>query len=145
MQCKCNSCQAKVQVQVQSLKLKFKVKSKVFKSKRTWTLLTLLSYSPPTTHPPPPPLNFSSSSRSPTVKCYTFLETSHDFLLELHVICKFLQLIIAKRENELKKKDKERKSQISFAWPSRLQSSSFNSHSCKILSGFLGFGKMRGR
>ena len=37
------NCQAKVQVQVQSLKSKSKVKSKVFKSKRTWTLLTVLS------------------------------------------------------------------------------------------------------
>ena len=43
--------QAKVQVQVQSLKSKFKVKSKSLKSQRTWTLLTVLSYSPPpTTH-----------------------------------------------------------------------------------------------
>ena len=42
-----SNCQAKVQVQVQSLKSKSKVKSKVFKSKRTWTLLTLKSYSPP--------------------------------------------------------------------------------------------------
>ena len=80
-------CQAKVQVQVQSLKskAKSKVKSKVL-SLGTWTL-AYTKIIQPTHHPPP--LNFSSTSRGPIVKCYTFLETSHDPLLELQVISNF--------------------------------------------------------
>ena len=30
------------------------------------------------TPPPPPTVNFSGTSRGPTPKCYTFLESSHD-------------------------------------------------------------------
>ena len=95
------NCQAKVQVQ--SLKSKSKVKSKVLSQKDLDFAYSKIKQ--PTTHPPPPPENFSNTSRGPTVKCYTFLDTSYDPLLELQVISKFLQtilqLIFAKRENEI--------------------------------------------
>ena len=52
-----------------------KVKEKV-KEKKDLTLLTVWS----SLHHPPthPTINFSNTSRGPTTKFYTFLETSHD-------------------------------------------------------------------
>ena len=38
--------------------------------------------------PPPPTLNFSGTSRGPTTKCYTFLETSYDPRLRSQLRCK---------------------------------------------------------
>ena len=66
---------------------------------RTWTLLTVLSLlHPPTT------LNFSDTSRGPTTKCYTFLETSHDPCLRSQLRCKifanFLQPYFANPQYE---------------------------------------------
>ena len=112
------NCQAKVQVQVQSLKSKFKVKSKVFKSKRTWTLLTVLSKSPP------PPENFSNHfQRSYSQVLYLFGNLSWPstrIASHLQISAKYFATHFCK---ERKWDLKERKSQISFAWPSRLQSS----------------------
>ena len=72
------NCQVKV-------KMKSKVKSKLQRSKDQkllWTFAYCIVISPPhlitacaTTHPT---LNFSNTSRGPTPKCWTFLETTHD-------------------------------------------------------------------
>ena len=72
-----------------SLKSSQKVKSKVRTWKDlglgTWTLLTVLSlHHPPTTTT----VNFSDTSRGPIIKCYTFLETSHDPQLGSQLRCK---------------------------------------------------------
>ena len=53
-----------------------------------------------TTIPPHPTANFSDTSRGPTTKCYTFLETSHQPQLGSKLRCKyfanfFLQLYFA--------------------------------------------------
>ena len=101
------NCQAKVQVQSQvqsqvqksSPKVKSKsqiqksspkVKSKV-RSLKSWVQDLDFAYSIITTphhHPPPTTLNFSDTSRGPTTKCYTFLETSHDPWLRSQLRCK---------------------------------------------------------
>ena len=47
----------------------------------TTSCATLLPHVPPT-------LNFSDTSRGPTIKCYTFLETSHDPQLGSQLRCK---------------------------------------------------------
>ena len=66
-------------------------KDKIVKRKSEGLDLTLKS-----SRPPPnnrlchPPNNFYSTSRGPTIKCHTFLETSHDPLLELQLIGKNL-------------------------------------------------------
>ena len=73
------NCQAKV-------KTKSKVKSKLQRSKDQkllWTFVYSIVISPP--HPT---LNFSNTSRGPTPKCYTFLETSHDPRLRSKLRCK---------------------------------------------------------
>ena len=71
------------------------VQRKSQKEPRTWTLLTVLSSPPPYNlmHPPynlmhHPTLNFHNTSRGPTPKCYTFLETSHDPQLGSKLRCK---------------------------------------------------------
>ena len=51
-----------------------------------YSKIKLATHPPP---PPPPPVNFSNTSRGPIVKCYTFLETSHDQLQELQVMSNF--------------------------------------------------------
>ena len=91
-----------------SPKVKSKVKSKVRSwkdlglSPGTWTLLTLLSLLHH--HPPTTTLNFSDTSRGPTTKCYTFLETSHDSWLGSQLECKtfanFLQPYFATPQYE---------------------------------------------
>ena len=64
-----------------SSKVKSKVKSKV-RSLKSWVQDLDFAYSIITTPPPPTTttLNFSDTSRGPTTKCYTFLETSHEVL-----------------------------------------------------------------
>ena len=78
-----------LQIVKRKSKSKFKVKSKVQSSKvkksRTWTFLTLWSSLHTTTTTT---INFSSTSRGPTTKCYNFLETSHDPRLRSQLRCK---------------------------------------------------------
>ena len=63
-----------------------KVKRKPRKKKEDLTLLTLLSLLHTTTTTT---INFSGTSRGPTIKCYTFLETSHDPRLGSQLRCKY--------------------------------------------------------
>ena len=58
------------------VKSKSQVQSQDLRGLRTWDLD--FAYCIITTPPPPTTLNFSVSSRGPTTKCYTFLETSHN-------------------------------------------------------------------
>ena len=115
--------QDEVQSQVQTPKLQNS------KAPLDFCLLYSQIFTPPhptpphPTHPTHPTLNFSNTSRGPTPKCYTFLETSHDPRLGSKLRCKNFANFFATLFHKVKSKSRksqrksQRKERLDFAYP----------------------------